>query len=277
MPLKTYSLDIDTTTVHVAFDALVAAAREAGADAAWSEIVGLVPERAVHAATGSHLKLREPVAGHVLEEQLRRTAGPTLDEWMDAVASASPTPGGGTVSAAAGAMAAALAAMVARLTIGRKKYAEVDAEFRELLDRAEALRLTLIRLGEEDARAFEAVSAAYAIPKDRQAERAVAIQAALMGASRVPLETLRAAREVTRLAARAAEAGNRNAVSDAGVSALLARAAAQGAAFNVRINVGGMPRPEEATPLVEEARRLASETAQDAERAIALVEAAVGK
>ena len=269
-------LDIDTTSVHVAFDAVAAAAREAGADAAWSEIVGLVPERAVHAATGAHLKLREPVAGHVLEEQVRRTAGPTLDEWMDAVASVSPTPGGGTVSAVAGAMAAALAAMVARLTIGRKKYAEVDAEFRELLDRAEALRLTLIRLGDEDARAFEAVSAAYAIPKDRQAERNVAIQAALMDASRVPLETLRAAREVTRFAARAAEAGNRNAVSDAGVSALLAHAAAQGAAFNVRINVGGMPRPEEAAPLVEEARRLASETAQDAERATALVEAAMG-
>ncbi len=270
-------LDIDVTPMHVAFDTVAGLAREAGADAAWSEIVGLVPERAVHGATEAHLKLREPVAAHVLEEQVRRSGGPALGEWMDAVASASPTPGGGTVSAVAGAMAAALAAMVARLTVGRKKYAEVDAEFRQLLDGAEALRLTLVRLGEEDAKAFEAVSAAYALPKDREVERNAAIQAALMGATRVPLETLRAARETAGLAARAAEAGNRNAVSDAGVAALLAQAAARGAAYNMRINVVGMPVPAEAAPLLEEARRLIGAASEDAERAAALVEAAIGR
>lgn len=270
-------VDIDTTPVHAAFDAVAAAAREAGADAGWSEIVGLVPERAVHGAAEAHLKLREPVAGHVLEEKVRRTAGPSLDEWMDAVASASSTPGGGTVSAVAGAMAAALAAMVARLTVGKKKYAEVDAEFRDLLDRAEALRLTLVHLGDEDATAYAAVSAAYAIPKEREAERKAAIQTALMAASRVPLETLRAAREVALLAARAVDAGNRNAVSDAGVAALLAQAAARGAAYNVRINVIGMPHPDEAAPLADEARRLAEEAAKEAERAAAVVEAAIGK
>lgn len=270
-------VDIDTTPVHAAFDAVAAAAREAGADAGWSEIVGLVPERVVHGAAEAHLKLREPVAGHVLEEKVRRTAGPSLDEWMDAVASASSTPGGGTVSAVAGAMAAALAAMVARLTVGKKKYAEVDAEFRDLLDRAEALRLTLVRLGDEDATAYAAVSAAYAIPKEREAERKAAIQTALMAATRVPLETLRAAREVALLAARAAAAGNRNAVSDAGVAALLAQAAARGAAYNVRINVIGMPHPDEAAPLADEARRLAEEAAKEAERAAAVVDAAIGR
>lgn len=270
-------LDLDATPVHVAFDAVAAAAREAGADAAWSEIVGLVPESAVHGAATAHLRLREPVAGHLLEEMVRRTAGPSLDEWMGAVASESPAPGGGTVSAVTGAMAAALAAMVARLTLGRKKYAAVDAEFHGLLDRAEALRLTLLRLGDEDANAYAAVSAAYAIPKEREAERKAAIQSALMGATRVPLETLRAARDVASLVARAAEAGNRNAVSDAGVAALLAQAAARGAAYNVRVNTVGMPLPDEAAPLVDEARRLVGEATEDAERTAALVEAAIGR
>jgi glutamate formiminotransferase/formiminotetrahydrofolate cyclodeaminase len=268
-------VDIDVTPPHAAFEAVAAAAREAGVEVAWSEIVGMVPERCVHAATERHLLLREPVAAHVLEAKVRATAGPTLGDWVDAVASASPAPGGGTVSAVAGAMAAALAAMVGRLTAGRKKYAAVDAEFRLLLEHAEALRVRLMRLGEEDAAAFNAVSAAYALPKEPAGPRAEAIQAALLGAARVPLETLRAAREVTALAARAAEAGNRNAVSDAGVGALLAGAAARGAAYNVRINVAGMPRPAEGAALAEEARRLVDEAERDAARAAAAVESAI--
>ena len=107
--------------------------------------------------------------------------------------------------------------------------------------------MRLMRLGDEDAAAFNAVSAAYALPKEPEAPRQDAIQAALVGAAKVPLETLRAASQVAALAARAAEAGNRNAVSDAGVGALLAGAAARGAAYNVRINVAGMPRPAEAS------------------------------
>ncbi len=98
----------------------------------------------------------------------------------------------------------------------------------------------------------------------------------MIGAAKVPLETLRAAREVAALAARAAEAGNRNAVSDAGVGALLAGAAARGAAYNVRINAAGMPNPAEAAPLVDEAKRLIAEAEADVARATAAVEAAIG-
>ncbi|MFI5213191.1 MAG: glutamate formimidoyltransferase, partial [Gemmatimonadales bacterium] len=105
-------LDIDTTPLHVAFDAVQAAARAKGADAAWSEIVGLVPERALRSTTEAHLKLREPALPHLLEQKVRETTGPTLEGFLDQVASASPTPGGGTVAALAGALAAALAAMV---------------------------------------------------------------------------------------------------------------------------------------------------------------------
>ncbi len=269
-------LDIDVTPVHVAFDAVAAAAREAGAGVGWSEIVGLVPERAVDATATAHLKLKDNVRAHVLEEAVRRTGGPTLSDFVDSVAAATPTPGGGTVSAVAGAMAAALAAMVGRLTVGRKKYQDVDAEFQDIIATAENLRARLVHLGGEDARAYSAVSAAYGIPKDRAAERASAIQHALLGASRVPLETLRACRAVAALAVRCAEAGNRNAVSDAGVAAMLADAAASGAAYNVRINVVGMPDPSAAVPLVAEANELIVAARADAARARALVETAIG-
>ncbi len=269
-------VDIDQTPPHAAFEAVAAAAKDAGTDATRSEIVGMVPERCVFGAAERLLRLREPVASHVLEAKVRATAGPTLGDWMDAVASVSPAPGGGTVSAVAGGMAAALAAMVGRLTVGRKKYAAVDGEFRALVEQAEALRVRLMRLGDEDAAAFNAVSAAYGMPKEPDAPRRAAIQQALLAAARVPLETLRAARAVAALAARAAEAGNRNAVSDAGVGALLAGAAARGAAYNVRINVASMPEPGEAAPLAEEARRLVAEAEADVARATASVEAAVG-
>jgi glutamate formiminotransferase/formiminotetrahydrofolate cyclodeaminase len=268
-------VDIDTTPVHRAFEAVREEARRAGADAAWSEIVGLVPERTVHAAAETHLMLREPISPHVLEERVRESAGPFLGEFLDSVASASPAPGGGTAAATAGALAAALIAMVARLTVGRARYAQVEPEFRTILERAESLRITLVRLGEEDAAAFEAVTAAYRIPKDREPERRRAVQAALMEACRVPLDALRAAREVAALAARGTESGNRNAVSDAGVAALLAVASARGAAYNLRINTAAMPEPAESAPLVEEARRLVQEAIEDGERAARAVDAAL--
>jgi glutamate formiminotransferase/formiminotetrahydrofolate cyclodeaminase len=269
-------LDIDTTPIHVAFDAVQAAARAAGADVAWSEIVGLVPERALRSTTEAHLRLREPVLPHLLEHKVRETAGGTLEDFLDQVASASPTPGGGTVAALAGALAAALAAMVSRLTIGKKKYAELEAEFKGILERAETLRATLLKLGADDAASFDAVSKAYAIPKEQAAERTAAIQASLLGASRVPLQTLRAAREVASLAARAAAVGNRNAVSDAGVAALLAGAAARGAAYNVRINVAALPDKHAGMPLVDEAAGLLREADRAVDRATASVEAAIG-
>jgi glutamate formiminotransferase/formiminotetrahydrofolate cyclodeaminase len=269
-------LDLEATSMQVAYDAVAAAARAAGADVAWSEIVGLIPECALDQVAEGHLRLREPARGHVLEELVRRGDGPSLDGFIGAVASGSPTPGGGTVAAVAGALAAALAAMVARLTVGRKKYAEVDAEFRALLGEAEALQLVLRRLGDEDAAAYTAVTAAYAIPKDREAERAAAIEAAMLQATRVPLETLRAARAVAALAARAAEAGNRNAASDAGVGALLAGAAARGAAYNVRINIGSLADRAVAAPLAAEAAQLLAEADADVRRATAAVEAAIG-
>src|SRR5204862_8218748 len=108
---------------------------------------------------------------HLLEAKVRSTMGPTLDSWLDQLASPEPTPGGGSAAALAGALGAALLAMVGRLTVGRKAYAAVDGEFRELTVKADALRGDLRRLVDEDAAAFNAVSTAYKLPKSTDGER----------------------------------------------------------------------------------------------------------
>ncbi len=261
--------DIDETAMQVAYDAVAAVARAAGADVAWSEIVGLVPERAVHRAVEAQFRLREPIGPHLVETRVREASGPSLAGFVDAVASAEPAPGGGTVAAVAGAMAAALAAMVARLTIGRKKYVEVEPEFRGMLDEAEGLRARLLALGDEDAAAYGKVMAAYAIPKDREAERRAAIQAAMLEAAEVPMRTLEAARDVARLCARAAAAGNVNARSDAAVGGMLAGSAANGAFFNVAVNVRGLPDPTAGAALLQRAKAAAAEALRHAESAVA--------
>ena len=123
--------------------------------------------------------------------------------------------------------------------------------------KAEVLRGDLRRLVDEDAAAFDAVSAAYQLPKSTDAERLArtnAIDAALLGAARVPCEVARRAAEVAGIALRAAEAGNKNAASDAAVAAALALAAAKGATHNVEINVAGLSRPETAGDLLDEAQ-----------------------
>lgn len=266
-------VDIDVTSMDAAYQAVASAAREDGADVAWSEIVGLVPERAVLKGAETYFRLREPMAPHILEARVRDASGPSLAGFMDAIASAAPTPGGGAVAAITGAMAASVAAMVARLTIGRKKYAEVEMEFRAILARALELRGTLERLADEDAKAYDLVSAAYALPKDKELERNIAIQQGLIEATLVPLKTVEAALGVARCAARAATKGNKNAASDAGVAALLAGAAARGAAYNVRINVAAMVVKDQGAPMAQQAQALLVEVEKYVKMATDAVEA----
>jgi glutamate formiminotransferase/formiminotetrahydrofolate cyclodeaminase len=176
-------------------------------------------------------------------------------------------------------MAAALVQMVAGLTAGRKKYAAVDAEMQELGLSAARLRLRLSELAQRDAEAYTAVASAYKLPQDspeQLARRRAAVREGLLGAARVPLETAEAARDLARLAAAAAERGNRNAVSDAGVAALLAEAACRGAVFNVRTNLAAMEDPEADRQLAVEADRLLAETREWGERAVRAVEEVVG-
>jgi glutamate formiminotransferase/formiminotetrahydrofolate cyclodeaminase len=169
--------------------------------------------------------------------------------------------------------------MVAGLTIGRKKYVAVEADMKELAAKAAALGARLSALVKEDSDSYALVSAAYKLPKEnpeQTAARDSAIQAALMKAAEVPLETARACVAVAKLAAACAQKGNSNAVSDAGVAALLAEAACKGAAYNVRINVASMSDPRAGKKLADEAAALVHECASAAIDAISAVERAIG-
>ena len=252
-------VDLDKTALHEAFDAVRAAATARGVDATWSEIVGLVPERALVAAGASHVLLRGDPAALILERKVRdaleRSASPTLTAFTASVAAPTPAPGGGSVAAHAAALGAALVQMVAGLTVGRKKYAAVDAEMQRVREDAKALGARLEALVQEDAKAYSFVSDAYKLPKEAP-ERSAKIAAALIGAAIVPLETARACAAVADLALVVAERGNQNAVSDAGVAALLAAAACKGAAYNVEINVATLDDRSAGSALVNEARSL---------------------
>ena len=244
-------LDIDVTPPATVFQAVQAAARERGVAVKQSEIVGLVPERAILGA-GLHLP---DAADHVLESKIRATEGPTLDGWIDELAGGSPVPGGGSAAALAGTLAAALVAMVARLTIGRKAYANVEVRAREILAEAEGLRAELRRLVDEDAVAYTGVSQAYKIQKD-DPTRTATVDAALLEAARIPSEVAKRAARVLALAAEIGKIGNKNATSDANVAAGLAKAAVAGAVENVRVNVAGMSDPAKGQELLAKAAGL---------------------
>jgi glutamate formiminotransferase/formiminotetrahydrofolate cyclodeaminase len=274
-------VDTEKTPLYRAFDMVKMEAAAHGVAPTWSEIVGLVPERALFETAARHLQLRGFTPEMVLERKVRAAlgGGESVSGFVSAVASPAPTPGGGSVAAHAGALGAALAQMVAGLTAGKKKYAAVDAEMREAALQAAALVNTLSALVARDAASYTAVADAYKMPKEPEEAakaRAAAIADALIGASQVPLETARACAEVARLAELVATKGNTNAVSDAGVAALLAEAACKGAAYNVRINVAALDDKSRGAPLVAEARALVERTSKHATAAIAAVEQAIG-
>lgn len=163
-----------------------------------------------------------------------------LRHFMDTLASGSSTPGGGSVAALTGAMAAGLVTMVCDLTIGKKQYVAVEAKVRQIRAQAEALRRELEGLAEEDIAVFGSVSAAYKLSKQTEAdqeERRAAIQRALKLATDAPLRTAKAARALLPLCLALAEHGNRTAISDILAGALLIRAAVPAALLNVESNL----------------------------------------
>jgi glutamate formiminotransferase/formiminotetrahydrofolate cyclodeaminase len=248
-------LDIDTTSPAMVFAAVEWAARQRAVGILKSEVVGLIPERAILGAGAASLKLPDPDA-HLLEPKIRAAEGPTLDGWLDDLAGGAPVPGGGSAAALAGALAGALVAMVARLTLGRKAYSAVQARVAEILAEAEAFRSQLRRLADEDAVAYSRVSAAYKLPKD-SAARSRAVDEALVGAAQTPLAMARGAARLVALAREIGTIGNRNANSDARVAEALARAALAGAVENVKVNVGSLSEPGLGKSLLQEAEGLA--------------------
>ncbi len=193
---------------------------------------------------------------------------------LEELAGPSATPGGGSAAALAGAMGAALLSMVCNLTIGKRRFADVEDELRTVLEEAEALRRRLASLADADMDAFDQVMAAYRLPKetqDQQAARQLAIQAALQGATQVPLETARACADVLKQAARVTAKINPNALSDAGAAALLAEAGLRAAQLNVVINLAAIQDPDYAREKQQDLNRVLSGADQAKERVLAYV------
>ena len=170
-----------------------------------------------------------------------------LQTFLDQLASKASTPGGGSAAAIMGAMGAALISMVANLTVGKKKYDDVEADMQGFLERSEDMRARLTGMIQADVDVFDKVMAAYGMARETEAEKAVrseTIQAALKEATDVPLACAQLCAEVIELCRPVAEKGNLNVISDAGVAVLAAHAALRSAALNVYINLGGI-RDEE--------------------------------
>ena len=187
----------------------------------------------------------------------------TITEFLERTASPEPLPGGGCTAALNAALAASLTEMVANLTLGRKEFQTVEEDMREIAQAAADLRTKLQNDIDNDAQAYQAVLAAFKLPKntdDEKKQRSNAIQQAFKTAATVPLNVARDAITLMDLAARAINAGNPNAVTDGAVGVLAARTAALAAAYNVKINLSAIKDTEFVTELTREIEALEQQT-----------------
>jgi glutamate formiminotransferase/formiminotetrahydrofolate cyclodeaminase len=202
-----------------------------------------------------------------------------LKAFLDEVASASPAPGGGSVSAVAGSLAAALGAMVCRLTLGKKQYADVQDRIGDLLQQCDQLKEELYELVQKDADSFDAVMAAMKLPKqtdEQKAKRNEEIQKATIVATETPLAVMKKSLQAIGLAREIAEIGNVNSVSDAGVGAIMGRTAVEGAYFNVMINLPGIEDKSVADRLRHEAEEILEAAEESAKQARQIVVEKIG-
>ncbi len=171
----------------------------------------------------------------------------TLEQFSKDTASDAPVPGGGSIAAVCGSLSAALTAMVANLTIGKKKYVEVEQEMQEVLEKAEKIRVDMLDLIEKDCDAFNLVMDAFKLPKETDEEkqqRTASIQEGLKSAAIVPYEIAEKAYSIMALAEEVVKKGNSNAVTDGLVSAMTARTAVLSALLNVKINLDSIKDEE---------------------------------
>ena len=178
-----------------------------------------------------------------------------LKEFTTVLAAKDAVPGGGGASALVGAIGVALGNMVGSLTVGKKKYADVEEELLALMEKAEALRVTLLELIDKDAECFAPLAEAYGIPKDHP-ERDEIMEAALREACSVPMEIMKTVCDALDLIVGFAEKGSKLAISDAGVGAVCCKAALQGASLNVFINTKSMKDKAYAQNLEREAQAM---------------------
>jgi glutamate formiminotransferase / formiminotetrahydrofolate cyclodeaminase len=231
-----------------------------------TELVGLTPQDALTDSAVWYLQLDAFQPDLVLERRLyqlllnqRESSSESEQTFLDQLASGTPTPGGGYAGAIVGATAAALATMVARLTVGKKKYASVESQMWPIIDRAEKLRDGLTAAAAEDSAAFEELLAVNKLPKDSPEQitaRNSALERATLHAAQVPLSVAQKIIEVFELLVTVAAVGNLNAISDAGSGIALARAAFTCAKLNIKTNLASLKDQSSAQPFQIELDRL---------------------
>lgn len=269
------------TPVFRVFETIKSEAARYGINVVSSEIVGLIPLKALVDVADFYLQFENFSVDQVLEEKLRMMSGSqqaSSEEFYNEVAAKTPTPGGGSVAAAAGTLGAALNSMVCRLTVGKKKYKDVSEELKSVLERSEELRAELKEMIIKDGEAFDRVMTARKMPKDTEEEiarRDREILEATKGAALTPLETARKAFDVMKLSKVVAEKGNVNSVSDAGVAALMARAAVEGALYNVKINISGLEDEEFAVDMQDKTKEVREKSDKLAEEIRKIVESKI--
>jgi len=289
--------DIDTVPLHVAYEEVCRAASARGLKVTGTEIVGLVPKRVLLEAGRFYLERqqrslgiseeeiikiavksmslddlkpynpKERVIEYLMEDEAEKAVSERLvrmsvKDFARETASESPAPGGGSVSAAMGAFAAALATMVANLSAHKRGWDERWKEFSDVAEQGQAVMEELVALVDEDTAAFNRIMDALGLPKgtpEEKAARAAALEEATLYAATVPLKTMEAALKALPLALEMARKGNPASASDAGVAALAALAAIRGAALNVRINATGLADKSAAAPLLARAEEIVAE------------------
>lgn len=303
--------NISTTPLHVAFDEVCRKADARGVRVTGTEIVGLVPKRALVEAGKYFLRKQhrsvgiseqeivriaiksmglddlkpfhpeEKVIEYLLEadERRKRLVDRTCTGFAEETASESPAPGGGSISAYMGALGAALGTMVANLSSHKAGWDDRWEEFSDWAERGQALLTELLHLVDEDTDAFNRIMNVFAMPKstdEEKAARSAALQEATLYATQVPLRTMRTAVRIFDVVRAMAAEGNPNSVSDAGVGALAARSAVLGARLNVKINAAGLKDRAAADALVAEAEQLAAEAERLEKEVLTIVEQKIG-
>lgn len=193
----------------------------------------------------------------------------TIQEFLDVLSSKEPVPGGGGASALAGALGNALGQMVANLTIGKKKYAQVEDEIKELAERMKGIQGQFSALADQDAKVFAPLAKCYSLPsgtEEEKAYKAEVMEARLLDASLVPMEIMEKASEMLEIMDILADKGSRMAVSDVGVGVQFIRTALLGAVMNVYINTKSMKNREKAEEMNEKAEHLIKEGTEAADR-----------
>ncbi len=266
--------DYRRTPVHRVVEQIRREAARYGAMVVSSELVGLIPRQALLDAAGYYLQMEDFKPEMVLESHLEEPEV-TPEAFLDALADGTPTPGGGSVAALAGALGAALASMVCSLSLNKKPDETAESDLQEMLGRVAALRSELTALVEQDAAAYRGVLEAYRMPKassQEKKERSAAIQQALEEAARVPLKVAQGAVQVLGLLPVLLEKGLPSAASDVGVAAYVAQAAVKGAGLNLRTNLASLHDDAVAKSLQEELAALearASKLLETVERGLA--------